>query len=101
MGIGQFNISQATLKTLSDAELAMHCQYMGERYKQAYKMKFDCKLPLDNDSYELIDVSSKKQNEFKKIFKEVMKDKITEAKFEFMNRDTGDYTSNVKEVLRK
>lgn len=101
MGLGQFNLSQATLKTLSDAELAMHCQYMEERYKQAYKMKFDCKLPLDHDSYELINISSKTQNEFKKMFKDVMKNKLNEAKFEFMNRDTGVYTSNVKEVLRK
>ena len=52
--IGSFNMPKQQLKELSDAKLAMHFTYMEERFKQLNKMKFDCLLPLDKDSSEIL-----------------------------------------------
>lgn len=87
------------LKELSDAHLAMHFTYMQERIKQLNKIKFDCKLPLGRDAYEILTIPSKTQKEFKYIFGKVMKDKIAEAHAEFARRNIGTYETNVKEVL--
>lgn len=97
-GIGQFNMERQYLKTLSYVELAMHLEYMTERYKQLNKMEFDCKLPLGDNSYEVLCTPDKTQKEFKNIFRQVMKDKILEAQTEFLKRDGGNYTNNIKEV---
>lgn len=89
------------LKELSDAELAMHFTYMEERFKKLNKIKFNCKLPLGRDEYEILTIPSKTQKEFKNIFRKVMKDKIAEAHNEFVRRNIGTYETNVKEVLGK
>ncbi|HCH7056727.1 TPA: hypothetical protein NMZ95_001853 [Staphylococcus aureus] len=100
-GLGQFNMEQKVLKELSYTELAMHLEYMTERYKQLNKMEFNCKLPLGNDSYEMLYIPHKTRKEFKNIFRQVMKDKILEAQTEFLKHDGGEFTSNIKEVLGK
>lgn len=97
--IGKFNMPNGELKELSDAELAMHFTYMEERFKQLNKMKFNCLLPLDKDSSEVLEIPHKTRKEFKNIFRQVMKDKIAEAHAEFVKRDIGTYETNVKEVL--
>ncbi|MBM6159253.1 hypothetical protein H6L20_04625 [Staphylococcus epidermidis] len=99
--IGSFNMPKQQLKELSDAKLAMHFTYMEERFKQLNKIKFNCKLPLGRDEYEILTVPSKTQKEFKNIFRQVMKDKIAEAHNEFVKRNIGTYETNVKEVLGK
>ena len=99
--IGSFNMPKQQLKELSDAKLAMHFTYMEERFKQLNKMKFDCLLPLDKDSSEILVIPNKTQKEFKNIFRQVMKDKIAEAHKEFVRRNIGTYETNVKEVLGK
>ena len=99
--IGSFNMPKQQLKELSDAKLAMHFTYMEERYKQLNKMKFDCLLPLDKDSSEVLKIPHKTQKEFKSIFRQVMKNKIAEAHAEFVKRNIGTYETNVKEVLGK
>lgn len=99
--IGSFNMPKQQLKELSDAKLAMHFTYMEERFKQLNKMKFDCLLPLDKDSSEILKIPHKTQKEFKSIFRQVMKDKIGEAHAEFVKRNIGTYETNVKEVLGK
>ena len=93
--IGSFNMPKQQLKELSDAK------YMEERFKQLNKMKFDCLLPLDKDSSEVLKIPHKTQKEFKNIFRQVMKDKIAEAHAEFVRRNIGTYETNVKEVLGK
>ncbi|MGX0251317.1 hypothetical protein [Staphylococcus hominis] len=98
---GSFNMPKQQLKELSDAKLAMHFTYMEERFKQLNKMKFDCLLPLDKDSSEVLEIPHKTQKEFKNIFRQVMKDKIAEAHKEFVRRNIGTYETNVKEVLGK
>lgn len=87
------------LKELSDAELAMHFTYMEERFKQLNKMKFNCLLPLDKDSSEVLEIPHKTRKEFKNIFRQVMKDKIAEAHAEFVRRKGSVFETNVKEVL--
>lgn len=99
--IGIFNMPKQQLKELSDAELAMHFTYMEERFKKLNKIKFNCKLPLGRDEYEILTIPSKTQKEFKNIFRKVMKDKIAEAHNEFVRRNIGTYETNVKEVLGK
>ncbi|MCG1271876.1 hypothetical protein K4U71_05735 [Staphylococcus epidermidis] len=99
--IGSFNMPKQQLKELSDAELAMHFTYMEERFKKLNKIKFNCKLPLGRDEYEILTIPSKTQKEFKNIFGKVMKDKIAEAHNEFVRRNIGTYETNVKEVLGK
>ncbi|WP_053037808.1 hypothetical protein [Staphylococcus haemolyticus] len=99
--IGSFNMPKQQLKELSDAHLAMHFTYMEKRFKQLNKMKFDCKLPLGSNEYELLVIPSETQKEFKSLFRQVMKDKISEAHAEFVKRNSGTYETNVKEVLGK
>ena len=53
------------LKELSDAKLAMHFTYMEERFKQLNKMKFDCLLPLDKDSSEVLKYLIKRRKNLK------------------------------------
>ncbi|HEA0014664.1 TPA: hypothetical protein RU524_002474 [Staphylococcus aureus] len=100
-GIGTFNMANGQLKELSDAELAMHFTYMEERFKQLNKMKFNCLLSLDVDSSEVLAIPHKTQKEFKRIFRQVMKNKIGEAHAEFVRREDGTYKTNVNEVLGK
>lgn len=99
--IGSFNIPKQKLRGLSDAKLAMHFTYMEERFKQLNKMKFNCLLPLDKDSSEVLAIPHKTQKEFKKIFRQVMKNKIGEAHAEFIRREGSTYETNVSEVLGK
>lgn len=101
VNLGSFNMPKQELKELSDAHLAMHFTYMEERFKQLNKMKFDCKLPLGSNDYEILKIPSKTQKEFKSIFRQVMKDKIAEAHAEFVKRNSGVFDTNVKEVLGK
>lgn len=99
VNLGSFNMPKQELKELSDAHLAMHFTYMEERFKQLNKMKFDCKLPLGSNDYEILKIPSKTQKEFKNIFRKVMKDKIAEAHAEFVRRKGSVFETNVKEVL--
>ncbi|MCO4347502.1 hypothetical protein [Staphylococcus agnetis] len=94
-GLGQFILSKSELKELSDVELAMHCEYMYEKYKKLKSMRYDCKLPLDENSYDVLNVPEDIQKEFGIIFKNLMKEKITEANFEFQRRDSSIYVSNI------
>ena len=97
--IGNFNMPKKQLKELSDAKLAMHFMYMEERFKQLNKMKFNCLLPLDKDSSEVLKIPYENQKEFKKIFRKLMKNKVSEAQAEFVKRDIGTYKTNAKEVF--
>lgn len=101
VNLGSFNMPKQQLKELSDAELAMHFTYMEERFKQLNKIKFDCKLPLGRDEYEILTIPSKTNKEFKNIFRQVMKEKVAETHAEFVRRNIETYETNVKEVLGK
>ncbi|MGV3155508.1 hypothetical protein [Staphylococcus simulans] len=98
-GLGKFNLEQSVLKELSNVKLAMHIDYMTERFNKINEIEFDGKLPLDNDSYEILNIPSKTQKEFKSIFRQLMKDKILEAQTEFLKREDCIFTSNIKEAM--